>query len=44
MQIIYVLIDEHVICICGAYGLWAKVMIDELCLHVKLVCATMIVG
>jgi hypothetical protein len=44
MHIIYVSIDEHVICMCGAYGLWVKLVIDELCLYAKLVCANMIVG
>jgi hypothetical protein len=37
MHIIYVIIDEHVICMCGVYGLLVKLTIDELCLCLKLV-------
>jgi hypothetical protein len=29
---------------CSAYELWVKLMIDELCLCVKLVCATVLAG
>jgi hypothetical protein len=43
MHTIYVIIDEHVICMWGFYGLCVKLMIDELCLCVKLVYANIIV-
>jgi hypothetical protein len=43
MHIIYVTIDEHVIYMCGVYGLWIKLIIDELCIYVKLVYANIIV-
>jgi hypothetical protein len=41
MHIIYVTIDEYVICMCGVYGLGVKLMIEELCLCVKLAYANM---
>jgi tryptophan 2,3-dioxygenase len=44
MYIIYVTIDEHVICMCGVYDLWVKLMIDELYLCVKLIDANITVG
>jgi hypothetical protein len=44
MNIIYILIDEHVICMCGVYGLYVKLMIDELCLCVKLVYVNITTG
>jgi hypothetical protein len=44
MHIIYVTIDEHVICMCGVYSLLVKLMIYELCLCIKLVYANITVG
>ena len=44
MHIIYVTIDEYIICMSGVYDLWVKIMIDELCLRVKLVYANKNVG
>jgi hypothetical protein len=44
MHIIYVRIDEHVICMCSACDLLVKIMIDELCLYVRLLYANIIVG
>jgi hypothetical protein len=44
MHIIYVTIDDHIRCMCGVYDLWVKLMIDELCLCVKLVYTNISVG
>jgi hypothetical protein len=37
-------IDKHVICMCDVYSLQVKLMIIELYLYVKLVCANLIVS
>jgi hypothetical protein len=44
MYIIYITIDDHAICMCGFYGLWVKLTIDELRLCVKLVYTNVSVG
>jgi hypothetical protein len=44
MHIIYVTVDEHVICMLGVYGLEVKLMINELFLCVKLLYANISVG
>jgi hypothetical protein len=40
----YVTIGEHIICMCGVYSLWVKLIINEMCLYVKLVCVNITVG